>query len=122
MNSNYSIELCTNDEWLASSIVDDYGLDHSAWLNEVAIIYYVTAVDRVRDSDLFDGCKVQAARGERRLYHGWNGAHFDVRCGIFGVWGQLSDEQLAALEAADAAGYAAAVALAANCKAQQVAD
>ena len=46
------------------------------------------------------------------MFHGWNGAQFDQRVGIFGVFGNVDAATKSSLEEADELGYAEAVDLA----------
>ena len=99
-----TIEYCTNDEWLASAICDEAGDDNHTWRSEAATEYVDTAIRVAED----EGLTVERASGQRILFHGWNGAHFTWRAGIFGVFGELTDEEKRILESADAAGRKAA--------------
>jgi hypothetical protein len=101
------IEYCTNSEWLAAGICDQFDVDH-AWLDEVANAYTNEAV-RAAESR---GVTVEAASGQRIMFHGWNGAQFDQRIGIFGVFGDVDAATKSSLEEADELGYKEAVDLA----------
>ena len=98
------IEFCMNDEWLASGICDEAGdVDHF-WLSNVSGEYVEVAV-RLAEAD---GLEVERAQGQRIMFHPWNGAHFSFRAGVFGAFGELSDDDKKVLESADAAGQKAA--------------
>lgn len=99
-----TIELCMNSEFLASTICDDHDLDHGCWRDEIAQVYCETAARHLTDS----GLDYQQARWQRITYHGWNGAHFDEKFGVFGVFGQLTDAEREIVEAAAQAGHDAA--------------
>jgi hypothetical protein len=98
-----TIEYCINDEWLASGICDDAGIDH-CYMGEVAGIYIETAVQYAEDA----GLEVVRAQGQRIMYHSWNGAHFVDRFGIFGSWFVLTAEERQILTNGNLAGLNAA--------------
>ena len=99
-----TIEFCTCDETLAADLCDRYDLDHGAWLEEVADEYTRVAVAAAEEA----GLVVERAAGQRGGHHGWRGAHFSGRAGIFGWFGTMDRAKEAALDSASAAGYEAA--------------
>ena len=100
------IEYCTNSEWVADGICEEFDVEN--WADDVAVAYTNEAV-RAAESR---GVTVESASGQRIMYHGWNGAHFDQRVGIFGVFGDIDEETKKALEDSDEAGHNAAIELA----------
>ena len=78
-------------------------------MDDVAEAYRSAAYAAAVDS----GLELEHASGSRSLFHGWYGAQFDSRNGIFGVFGKLTADEEKKLEAAAAAGYEAAVKFAA---------
>ena len=87
------IEICTNEEWIGQLIgVEDFGRE------DAAIAWF----ERVHDAIIAAGFDPVNAKGQRSLYHGWNGAQFERRSyggvGSFddsiteNKWASLTDE------------------------------
>lgn len=76
------IEVCSNNEWIAD------GWDLRVWENEAAEEWFGEVCRRIDDEFGFDTSI--AARGQRRMCHGWNGANTFSRkesgLGTFDVW------------------------------------
>jgi len=100
------IEFCTNAEWLIGGLCSDLDVEH--WQEEVNREYIDVAVRYAEDR----GIECNRATGQRILFHGWNGAHFDERIGCFGIFGTISNAERKVLESADFLGYEAAEKLA----------
>lgn len=99
------IEFCCSDEFLAADLCDEYNLDHEVWLEEIANARINAAVAAAERAGLSPEV---AARGQRVTFHGWSGARFTGRAGVFGWFGELTAEQEAALDRANIAGMLAA--------------
>lgn len=102
-----TIEFCNNSEWIAQLISTEFP---ECFQNEVTTEYATTAVRFAERA----GLTIESARGQRGTCHGWNGAAFASRIGIFGVWGELSNDEQSILESADRIGREAANKLAAG--------
>jgi len=90
------IESCVS----AEAICDFLGSDCHPWQEEVAVAA-IDAACRYLDER---GVEWRRAAPQRSTYHGWRGAHYTHRCGLFGVWGDAPQEVLAILwEASDIA-------------------
>lgn len=94
------IEVCTNDEWLTSDLIED-----ECFQQEVALVRFTTITDILERH----GIEWDRPAPNRQSYHGWNGAHFVWRCGAIGCWEKPSPEIEEILIAADEAGIEAAM-------------
>ena len=76
---NKSIELCSNNEWLAGNgPLVDLGIG-SNWQDEAGDEWFSEVAKKIRDE--FPDITVEAASGQRILYHGWNGMNlFERKC------------------------------------------
>jgi hypothetical protein len=104
------IEICTNNEWIGQQL-DNLGLEDGTLRDEAATEYYDVAVRAAESSPALAGHEFVRAKGQRSLYHVWNGAQFTHRRGIFGTFAELTDSQIEAMSAADEAGRVAAQAM-----------
>jgi len=93
-----TLEMCTCSEWIAADIASAY--DVEAWQDEIAVAYCDGAANYL----MRHGVPYDRAKGGRLLYHGWNGAHFRERIGIFGVFGDLTADERRIIEDADQIG------------------
>ena len=82
------VEVCTCVEWVRENDFDKDGIEERDW-DEATNTYIAAVMTGLRDK----GCEVVSAKGQRKFYHGWNGAHFVDRCGCVASWTQLTDEQ-----------------------------
>lgn len=102
MNANHEVtlEICSNTEWLRE--MAGLSLDRIAdGLENDAAEEFGREIDR-RLSALGYGCI--SPRGQRVLYHGWNGANtFAHKLGAVGTFSPLSAEQQEEIFAAQTA-------------------
>ncbi len=101
-----AIEYCTNEEWLVDGIARDAGVEE--WVEDICFAYIDAAIRYTEDRSVV----VVPAKGQRCTFHGWNGAHFAGRNGIFGWWGNIGSAARAVLDEANAVGFDAAIAAA----------
>lgn len=97
-----TLELCINTEWLANNWLG--GECPEGWDDEITTVAVTAACRALHDR----GLDYDLAQGQRALYHGWNGAHFDDLIGCFGVWGKLTEGEESLVWEAVEAGRAAA--------------
>ena len=108
MSKSVKVELCQNVEWLSQHIVNECP---EGWETEVAAAYQDAAWRHIYDA----GVAIESARGQRSLYHGWNGDQFhSYQIGGLMVFGALTPELEKLVDDADTTGRDAAEKLAAE--------
>lgn len=88
VNESPRVEVCTCVEWVRENDFEKDGIEESDW-DEATNTYIAAVMNGLRDK----GCDVVSAKGQRKFYHGWNGAHFLDRCGCVASWAKLTEEQ-----------------------------
>lgn len=94
-----AVEVCWNVEWIRDFALNKHRIDEpDLW--DAATAYRSEVLSALSDH----GFDVEFAKGTRRAFHQWNGAHFKTRLGCVGSFQELTDEQITAVgEALNAA-------------------
>lgn len=87
-NEPARVEVCTCVEWVRDNDLDHDGIDEND-LDEATNTYISAVMTGLADK----GFEVVSAKGQRKFFHGWNGAHFTERFGCVASWNPLTDEQ-----------------------------
>ena len=117
-----AIEFCTNDEWIINNC-GGFETDGTPLHDRDVTREYIDAAIRAAESNpILSDCRIERATGQRILYHGWNGAGFRTRCGVFGSFAKLPKSIESALDDADQAGRDAAAAMLSKYEAADVSD
>lgn len=102
------IEAAVADETIRGAGLDDLaGLENPA-MPEACAAYRQAAVAALEDDPRAGRLSVGAPLGQRLLASGWSGAHWRHSSGAIGTMFELTEDEQAALSAADDAGLAAA--------------
>lgn len=100
------VEVATADETIRMCGGLDEHAEHPA-IAEACEAYHRAATDSLTGAGRLNWC---APRGQRVLHSQWMGAKFSYRCGAIGTMAtDLTDDEKAAISAADDAGLAAAM-------------
>ena len=104
------VELAEADETIriCGGLEDYAGLEHPA-MQAACQAYHAAVAEALADDPRAARFNVRSPQGRRRLHSQWMGAQFAHSCGAVGVMiGTLTDDEKAAISAADDAGRAAA--------------
>jgi hypothetical protein len=103
------VELAEADETIRTLAIDDLtGVEHPA-MQAACQAYHAAVAAALADDPRAARLNVCPPKGQRRLHSQWCGAHFSWTCGAIGVMsGSLTEDEKAAISAADDAGRAAA--------------
>lgn len=104
------VELAEADETIriCGGLEDYAGLEHPA-MQAACQAYHAAVAEALADDPRAARFNVRSPQGRRRLHSQWMGAQFAHSCGAIGVIvGALTDDEKAAISAADDAGRAAA--------------
>lgn len=103
------VELAEADETIRTCAIDDLtGLEHPA-MQAACQAYHAAAAEALASDQRASRLNVVSPRGQRILHSAWAGAKFAHACGAMGVMnGSLTDDEKAAISAADDAGREAA--------------
>lgn len=103
------VELAEADETIRIRAIDDLaGIEHPA-MQAACQAYHAAVAAALADDPRAARLNVCPPKGRRRLHSEWCGAHFSWTCGAIGVMGGvLTEDEKAAISAADDAGRAAA--------------
>lgn len=84
-NNKIELEVCSNVEWLRNNCLGVIDNDADDAARELGFRVFAMLVGA--------GYSVENAKGQRVLFHGWNGAHFTWRCGPVGTFEDLTAKQ-----------------------------
>jgi hypothetical protein len=103
------VELAEADETIRTRAIDDLaGVEHPA-MQAACQAYHAAVAAALADDPRAARFNVCPPKGQRRLHSQWCGAHFKWTRGAIGVMsGELTEDEKAAISAADDAGRAAA--------------
>jgi hypothetical protein len=103
------VELAVANETIRHCAVEEFtGLEHPA-MEEACQAYRAAVIEALADDPRAKRLNVVSPRGQRILHSQWCGAHFSWTRGAMGVMsGKLTEDEKAALDAADDAGRNAA--------------
>lgn len=104
-----SVEVAQRDETIriCGGLEDYAGLDHTA-MPEACEAYHAAACDALRADQRASRLFPCTPVGQRMLHSGWMGAKFSYQCGAIGTMHDLTEDEKAAVSAADDAGREAA--------------
>jgi len=103
------VELAEADETIRSRAISDLtSIEHPA-MQAACQAYHAAVAEALADDPRAARLHVCPPKGQRRLHSQWMGSHFSWTCGAIGVMSSgLTDDEKAAISAADDAGRAAA--------------
>jgi hypothetical protein len=104
-----SVEVAQRDETIriCGGLEDYAGLEHTA-MPEACEAYHAAACDALRADQRASRLFPCTPVGQRMLHSGWMGAKFSYQCGAIGTMHDLTEDEKAAVSAADDAGREAA--------------
>jgi hypothetical protein len=106
--SPVAVEFAVCDETIRTCAIDDLiGLEHTA-AAEACAAYHRAATQALIDDTRAGRLTVSSPRGQRRLHSQWMGSGFKFSAGAIGTMGDLTEDEKAAVSAADDAGREAA--------------
>lgn len=106
-----AVEFAVADETIRTCAIDDLiGLEHTA-AAEACEAYRRAAVDALEADDRAGRLRAERPRGQRIVHSQWAGAGWSYSAGAIGTMAQLTDDEKAAVSAADDAGRRAAQAI-----------
>ena len=108
LNHPVAVEFAVCDETIRTCAIDDLiGLEHTA-AAEACAAYHRAATQSLIDDERAGRLTVSSPRGQRRLHSQWMGSGFKFSSGGIGTMGDLTEDEKAAVSAADDAGREAA--------------
>jgi hypothetical protein len=90
-----TVEVCRNIEWVREHEINKDGIEE-ADLDDAADTYSQAVYEALTEK----GWNVSWSKGERIMFHAWNGARFTTKRGCVGSWEKLTEEQLAVVDEA----------------------
>jgi hypothetical protein len=103
-----AVEFAVADETIRTCAIDDLiGLEHTA-AAEACAAYHRAATQSLIDDTRAGRLTVSSPRGQRRLHSQWMGSYWRFSAGAIGTMGDLTEDEKAAVSAADDAGREAA--------------
>jgi hypothetical protein len=103
-----AVEFAVADETIRTCAIDDLiGLGHTA-AKEACAAYHRAATQALIDDTRAGRLSVESPRGQRRLHCQWMGSYWKFSSGAIGTMGNLTEDEKAAVSAADDAGREAA--------------
>jgi len=106
--SPVAVEFAVADETIRTCAIDDLiGLEHTA-AAEACAAYHRAATQALIDDTRAGRLTVSSPRGQRRLHSQWMGSYWRFSSGAIGTMGDLTEDEKAAVSAADDAGREAA--------------
>lgn len=89
-NETITLEVCSNTEWLRENAGLDLSRIEESLQNDAAEALRSELHERLNAA----GYETRSAKGQRVLYHGWNGANtFTRKMGPVGTFDALTDSQ-----------------------------
>lgn len=106
--SPVAVEFAICDETIRTCAIDDLiGLEHTA-ASEACAAYHRAATQSLIDDTRAGRLTVESPRGQRRLHSQWMGSGWKYSSGAIGTMADLTEDEKAAVSAADDAGREAA--------------
>jgi hypothetical protein len=103
-----AVEFAVADETIRTCAIDDLiGLEHTA-SRDACAAYHRAATQSLIDDKRAGRLTVSSPRGQRRLHSQWMGSYWKFSAGAIGTMGELTEDEKAAVSAADDTGREAA--------------